>query len=106
MATMREIRRVAEDIGQAFQPKQVILFGSHARGEATQDSDVDLLVIMPDEGRPVDQSVRIRLRIRPPFPVDILVRSPERIQERISMGDEFMREMVDRGIVLYEAHHG
>jgi uncharacterized protein len=104
MATMKDIRRVAREIGRRFGPERVVLFGSHARGEASRDSDVDLLVVMEGKGEPVERAVQIRMQVRPPFPVDILVRSPERVRERIAMGDNFMREVVEKGVVLYEAH--
>ncbi len=100
---MRDIRRVAGEIGRRFQPERVVLFGSYACGKATPDSDVDLLVIMPHEGKPWEKSVQIRLEVRPPFPADILVRSPEKVRERLEMGDDFVREVVQTGIVLYDA---
>ena len=55
------------------------------------------------EGRSVDKSVEIRMRLRPAFPMDLLVRTPEKVRERIEMGDSFMREILDQGKVLYEA---
>jgi hypothetical protein len=51
----------------------------------------------------VDKSVEIRMKLRPPFSVDLLVRSPEKVRERIEMGDPFLREILERGKVLYEA---
>ncbi|MHC4546815.1 MAG: hypothetical protein ACYSYL_20235 [Planctomycetota bacterium] len=59
--------------------------------------------IIPFEGRSVDKSVEIRMKLRPQFPVDLLVRTPEKVQQRIEMGDGFMREIVEEGKVLYEA---
>jgi len=106
MVTMQQIEQFGRDIGREFQPERVLLFGSYARGTATRDSDVDLLVILPFEGKPVEKSVEIRLRLRPGFPVDLLVRTPERVRERLAMGDDFMRELLEEGKVLYEAHHG
>lgn len=103
MTKVRDIRKVANEIGRRFKPEKVVLFGSHARGEATPDSDVDLLVIMRHEGRSCEQSVRIRLALRPPFPADILVRSPEKVRERLEMGDDFLKALFEEGIVLYEA---
>ena len=81
---------------------KVVLFGSHAAGTPTRDSDVDLLVILPFTGEPVDRSVEMRMRLRPPFPLDLLVRTPEMIARRLAMGDTFMREIIDRGRVMYE----
>jgi uncharacterized protein len=106
MVTMKQIERLGRDIGREFHPNRVILFGSYAHGKPTADSDVDLLVVLPLEGKPVEKSVEIRMKLRPEFPVDLLVRTPEKVQERLAMGDCFMQEIVERGKVLYEAAHG
>jgi predicted nucleotidyltransferase len=102
MVAMSEIEGFGQRIGREFGAERVILFGSHARGEVNEDSDVDLLIIGPYEGRSVDRSVEIRMKLRPSFPVDLLVRTPEKVQERIQMGDDFIREIVEEGTVLYE----
>jgi uncharacterized protein len=104
--TMRQIEEFGRRIGEEFRPRQVLLFGSHARNAATEDSDVDVLVVMPFEGRSVDKSVEIRLKTNPVFPVDLLVRTPEVMRERIRMGDNFLRNILRDGKVLYEAHDG
>ena len=106
MIKMQQIEEVGRQIGQRFNPERVILFGSYAEGKPTEDSDVDILVVMPTPGSPVDQSVEIRMTVRPPFPVDLLVRTPERVQERLRLGDPFMRRILEKGKLLYEAHHG
>ena len=48
------------------------------------------------------QSVDMRLELRPAFPVDSPVRTPERIRARVAMGDDFIREILEKGKVLYE----
>lgn len=101
MIAMRQIRGVARRIGHEFRPRRVILFGSYARGTATSDSDVDLLIVMPFKGRSVEKSVEIRLRVRPPFPVDLLVRTPRMVRRRLAMGDGFLRDVLEHGKVLY-----
>ena len=103
MVAMNQIEEFGQGIGREFGAERVILFGSYARGAVTDDSDVDLLVIIPFEGRSVDKSVEIRLKLRPQFPIDLLVRTPENVRQRIEMGDGFMREIVEEGKVLYEA---
>ena len=105
MVTMKQIEDVGRQIGERFSPERVILFGSYAEGQPTEDSDVDLLVVMRTKGSPVDQSVEIRLAVRPPFPMDLLVRTPEKVRERLDMGDLFMRRILEKGRLLYEAHH-
>jgi uncharacterized protein len=104
--TMQQIEEFGRRIGEQFRPRSVVLFGSYARGTATVDSDVDLLVIMPHEGRSVDASVSIRLKMNPPFPLDLLVRKPEVVRQRLAMGDSFLRDVLRDGKVLYEAHDG
>lgn len=99
---MHNIEDIGRRIGKRFHPQRIILFGSYAEGQPTDDSDVDLLVIMPFKGTPADQSVEIRMTIRPPFPVDLLVRTPEKVQERLKLGDPFMRVILKKGKVIYE----
>lgn len=106
MVAMEQIERLGRRIGSEFSAHRVVLFGSYARGVATADSDVDLLVVLPFEGRSVNQSVAMRLKLRPAFPVDLVVRTPETVRERLAMGDGFMREILEEGKVLYEADHG
>lgn len=106
MVTMKQIEEVGRRIGRQFHPQRVVLFGSHARGAPTRDSDVDLLVVMPFEGGAVAKSVEVRLKVRFPFPVDLLVRTPEMVRRRLAMGDDFIRDILARGKVLYEADHG
>ncbi len=106
MVTMRQIKRFGREIGREFSPDRVILFGSYAQGKPTEDSDVDLLVVLPFEGRPVEKSVEIRMKLRPRFPIDLLVRTPDKVHERLEMGDCFMQEIVEQGKVLYEAADG
>lgn len=103
MVAMNRIEEFGRRIGREFNAERVILFGSYARGTVTEHSDVDMLVIGPFEGRSVDKSVEIRLKLRPQFPVDLLVRTPEKVRHRIEMGDGFMREILEEGKVLYEA---
>ena len=97
------IERVVEQIVRLFHPRQVVLFGSYAYGEPTPDSDVDLLITMDTSLRPVEQAVAIRASVEFPFPVDLLVRTPDQIAERLSIGDSFFNEVLSKGIVLHEA---
>ena len=103
MVARNTIKKSGRQIGEQFGAERVILFGSHARGKATADSDVDILVIGSFEGRNVDTSVEIRMKLRPQFPVDILSRTPEKVRQRLKMGDCFIREILEKGKVLYEA---
>ena len=103
MVAMNRIEAFGRRIGEEFGAERVILFGSYARGTPSPDSDVDLLIIGPFTGRSADTSVEIQMKLRPGFPVDLLVRTPEKIRERIAMGDTFMEDVLRQGRVLYEA---
>lgn len=90
--TYQFIRKAAKKIGQKFSPKQIILFGSYAHGHPTRESDVDLLVIFPDKKNPVKRYAEISKELEPRlFPVDILIRSTQEIQNRLKIGDSFKR---------------
>ena len=105
MASLAEIERYAERIAREFRPERIILFGSHALGSARDDSDVDLLVVMAHSGKSWDQAAEIRSRLRPNFPLDLLVRSPEKLDERLELGDPLFIEIATTGRVLHEANH-
>ena len=105
MVDRKQIQVFCNAVAREFRPLKIILFGSHAYGNPTDDSDVDLLVIMPFKGPGANQAVKILGRVEPPFPLDLLVRQPATVARRVAWGDFFLREVLDRGEVLYEASH-
>lgn len=96
------IRRFARQIAERFQPKKIILFGSYAQGRPHRESDVDLLVIMPARNE-ISASVRITLAFDPPFALDLIVRTPQHVKRGLQEGDGFLRDVIQKGKVLYEA---
>ena len=102
MIDRRNIQEYAAAIGRKFHPERVILFGSYARAAATEDSDVDLLVAMEHHmKRNVEQAIAIQLDTDAPFPLDLLVRRPCEVAERIATNDSFLRDVMENGEVLY-----
>ncbi len=102
MVTRKDIQATCDDIVREFDPLQVILFGSHAYGTPTEDSDVDLLVVMDiPESETTRQAGEIGQRIPRRFSMDLLVRSPKEIAYRVSHNDWFLREITEKGEVLY-----
>ena len=101
MIDAAQIRQVSEEIARRFQPQRILLFGSYAYGTPTEDSDVDLLVIMPFEGKAVKKSIEIDLAVHRGFPVDLIAITPQRLRERLDMEDFFLREVTEKGQVLY-----
>jgi len=98
---MRVIQRYARAIAEEFHPDKIILFGSYAYGTPHEDSDVDLLVVMPARNQH-DQAVRIRWRLAAPFPVDLVVRTPKQMTWRLEEGESFLTAIVSKGKILYE----
>ena len=104
MVERTKIKTFCDSVAKQFRPQKIILFGSYAYGKPTEDSDVDLLVIM---GRTRHRGERMSLRIRHAvpagFPMDLLVRTPGFISKRMTWGDPFTQEILTKGKVLYEA---
>jgi len=103
--TPEEIHSLCEEIVRWFHPERIILFGSYAYGDPSPDSGVDILVVMEFEGSSREQATRIRSRIDTPIALDLIVRTPEQIAQRLAMGDFFVSEITTQGKALYEAHH-
>jgi predicted nucleotidyltransferase len=95
------IRGFARKVAERYRPEKIILFGSYANGRPHADSDVDLLVVMPARNQ-LDQAFKIHATLLPPFPLDLIVRTPKNMQWRLAAGDSFLQEVVAKGRVLYE----
>ena len=74
---MAAIRQYARQVAEQFKPDKIILFGSHAYGTPNEDSDVDLLVIMPTWSQ-LRKAVQICTKLDAPFPLDLIVRTPSK----------------------------
>jgi len=97
-----EITGIVERIVASFAPEKIILFGSHAYGNATPDSDLDLLVIMETDLPAAERNRKISRLLRPRhLPVDIVVRNPQEIQRSLRRVDSFVHEILEKGVVLY-----
>jgi predicted nucleotidyltransferase len=105
MVERAKIRAFCDAIVRQFHPKKIILFGSYAYGQPTEDSDVDLLVIMPHDRRKGRMSLKILEAVDYDFPLDLLVRSPAEVARRLRWNDCFMAEVISKGQIMYEVHH-
>ena len=98
------IRAVAKLIAERFDPVQVILFGSHARGNAGSHSDIDLLVVLdsmeewPKRGNPIRRAIGEEFIL----PVDVLVTTPERLAEQRNNPYSFVNTALESKEILYE----
>jgi predicted nucleotidyltransferase len=98
----KEIRQMVRRIVSRFQPEKIILFGSHARGDAGPDSDVDLLIVMPFFGSKREKQVEIRLALSSiRIPKDIVVTTPEDFLWRKEVPGTIERPAAREGKILY-----
>ncbi len=101
MTGMKEIRALGRRIAREFHPEQVILFGSHARGTAHGDSDIDVLVVTRFEGSGFRHALAILNRLDSRLPLDLMAYRPEDVERRYREGDPLIRDALDHGKVLY-----
>ena len=98
------IQEVVRRVVESFHPLRIILFGSAARGETGPDSDVDLLVVMPEGTKRLETTQALHLRLFGiPVSVDFLVATPsdlERHRENIGL---VYRTILREGKELYAA---
>src|SRR5436853_2431873 len=95
------IRCFARQVAKQFQPDKIVLFGSHAYGTPHADSDVDILVVMSARNQH-DQAAKIRGAVDAPFPMDLIVRTPQSLASRLAERESFHTEIMTKGKVLYE----
>jgi predicted nucleotidyltransferase len=93
---------VVRQIAEKFKPDKIILFGSYAYGKPKQISDVDLLVVMDSSIKENQLSFTIRKAINYHFGLDLIVKTPKSLSSRIDMGYFFLKEILQKGKVLYE----
>ena len=98
----KSLRALTQKIVGAIAPEQVILFGSHAYGKPTADSDVDLLIILNTRKDYASRYRVISELLRPrPFPLDIIVKTPREIAMARKRIDPFLNEALNKGKTLY-----
>jgi predicted nucleotidyltransferase len=103
VTTAEWIPVIANRIVRDFQPLRIILFGSYARGEANAESDVDLLVVLPQVADKRKAAVEIRRALGDlPVAKDIIVTTPEEIARRGDLVGTVLRPALREGKVLYE----
>ena len=105
MSLNQEITNVLEAIKKAVTTEIIYLFGSHAYGKPSEDSDFDLFLVIPDDGvRPIDAMKQARSAIaliERKIPVDIIADYKHRFDDR-KQYNTLERKIANDGMVLYE----
>jgi len=97
---LKIIKNMAEFIRKNFNPQKIILFGSYAYGKPDRKSDVDLFIIMDTDISLRKQASLIRSELTSSIPIDIIVRTPRQVEERLKLGDFFIKKIVKDGVEL------
>ncbi len=96
------MKKMVNRIVDHFNPEKIILFGSHARGDAGPDSDVDLLIVMPVEGSKREKQLEVRAILDDiPIPKDVIVTRPEDFEWRKEIVGTIERPADQEGKILY-----
>ena len=96
------LKEIADRIVKALEPEKIFLFGSYAYGKPGKDSDMDLLIIAESSERPAKRRIRVSQLFRDrPIAMDFIVKTPAEIEERLSMGDFFIKKILTKGKALY-----
>ncbi|MFN8637198.1 MAG: nucleotidyltransferase domain-containing protein [Chloroflexota bacterium] len=102
MIAQTQIDDVSDRIVRYHAPDRIILFGSYAYGVPDEGSDVDLLVVLPFDGKPFRKAAQIQSQVHAGFPLDVIAVRPADLERRYREADPLIRDALDRGRVLYE----
>ena len=98
----QDIHKMVRRLVDRFDPDQIILFGSHARGTAGPDSDIDLLVIMPVTGSKRAKQIEMRVALHDiRVPKDIILATPDQVARQRDIVGTIIRPALREGKVLY-----
>ena len=101
-AIAQNVDLMVKRLVERFDPDQIILFGSHARGTAGPDSDVDLLVVMPVHGSKRAKQVEMRVALHDiAVPKDIILATPDEIASQRDIVGTLIQPALREGKVLY-----
>ncbi|MGC8778682.1 MAG: nucleotidyltransferase domain-containing protein [Candidatus Caldatribacteriaceae bacterium] len=98
----KEVTRLVKLLVRRYQPEKIILFGSLARGEVSEESDIDLLVIKKTEDPRMYRRSKALSGIPRKVPLDVLILTPEEVKFLEEKQSPFIREILTQGKVLYE----
>jgi len=97
------LEQVTRTIVERFHPKRIVLFGSHARGDAGSDSDLDVFIEMQTSRRPPERAIEVSAAFGlRPWPLDVVVYTPEEVQRLRGVSGTLLSVIEKEGKVLYE----
>lgn len=98
----QELKKIIQNLKSNYDPEKIILFGSLTKGKLSRGSDIDLVIIKQTKDNPWKRAAQVDRFIEHAVPVDVLVYTPDEIEERLKMNDFFVKDILEKGKVLYE----
>jgi type I restriction enzyme S subunit len=98
---IEQVERFVAELVRGFQPDRVVQFEQLIPGSPKVNAEMGLLVVMPFEGRALAQAVRIEREVAHEFPLEVVVRRPEEVDQAVEIGDGFVKGILERGRTLY-----
>ncbi|MFW9987259.1 MAG: nucleotidyltransferase domain-containing protein [Candidatus Odinarchaeota archaeon] len=99
------LKEIVEKLKVEYEPIKIILYGSYAHGNPNENSDIDLLILKDTNEKRVERFVQVKKIIYSPerkIPISPLIYSPTELNERLKIEDDFIKEILNTGIILYE----
>ena len=98
----KQLLQITDKIKTHFNPQKIIVFGSYAWGKPTDDSDIDIFLIMESNLRRDERARQVqKIFSQRSFPLDVIVYTPEEVEQSLKRGNPIIREILNQG-VLYE----
>jgi len=98
----KQLLQITDKIKTHFNPQKIIVFGSYAWGKPTEDSDIDIFLIMESNLRRDERARQVqKIFSQRTFPLDVIVYTPEEVEQSLKRGNPFIKEILNQG-VLYE----
>ncbi len=100
----KEIQNIVNQLVRLYKPEKIILFGSLAKDQIKQGTDIDLFIIksdVPELG--VDRIRQLDALIKYRLATDFIVYKPQELEQRLKLGDPFVKTILKEGKVLYDA---
>ncbi len=99
---MTQIKQIVDQISRNYNPEKILVFGSAAQGRFGKDSDIDLMIVKSTKKDYFKRTYEVRCCLDTDLPLDILVYTPEELEQRRLLGDSFIQQVLAKGKVLYE----
>jgi len=100
----KEIQNIVNQLVRLYKPEKIILFGSLANDQMKQGTDIDLFIIKSDVPKlGVDRIRQLDALIKYSLATDFIVYKPQELEQRLKLGDPFVKTILKKGKVLYDA---